>query len=335
MLGVSTVTRETETPNAGGTPSTAFGSQKMSAPPGAPSQNGGVANYSRLILPWITNELLFSTVLDMASGDGSAVDDLSSAKYEAHGIDLNARTDPRRRILHGSLFNVPMENGYFDLVICSHTLHEVADHEVPAALAEINRLSNSYVVITAPSGESTNNATGRIRSPEWWCSRLADFNWKLRLMRQDPTTGELVILAEKPDSMAAKVLPTIENGALAAEQSLGAIGNGAAHPNADAPSGPNAAAPTTNAAATSETATANRCTQLIDAALAAIRADDIDGGYRTIGRLADALGQAPNLSKASLEILKNIVANMERREIGALVWRLERELRPLTAGTSN
>jgi ubiquinone/menaquinone biosynthesis C-methylase UbiE len=48
----------------------------------------------------------------------------------------------------GSIYYLPMPPAAFDLVICSEVLEHLAD--APAALAELQRVSRSHVLITAP-----------------------------------------------------------------------------------------------------------------------------------------------------------------------------------------
>jgi hypothetical protein len=297
--------------SAGGSPATGGTSAGLREAPGAARTTAPAVNYARILLPWITNELLFSTVLDMGCGDGSAVADLNRASYEAHGIDLLGQPNATQRITRGDLFHVAMSDGYFDLVICAHTLQEIEDHRVPSALAEIDRLSNSYIVLSMPSGETSNNTSGRIRPPSWWCTRFADFGWRLRLLREDPATGEIVVLAEKAHSLAAKVLPLLDD-ALAQ--------NPTTEPTPVTSS--IVVAPTRNDAATAALAE-------IETALACLKRQDLEGGYRSIGILADKMARLPNLSAELVEALKRLVATMERKDIGVLTFRLERELKPM------
>lgn len=340
MLGVSSIIRETENTNASTGERNSSGSPlgQRTAPTIRPARGAETSgfeaptlNYAKALLPWLTNELLFSTVLDIACGDGTAVDELNGAKYEAYGIDAAASADEGRRIMRGDLMNVPMEAGFFDLVMCANTLHEIDDHRVPQALAEIHRLSNSYVILSVPSGETIAPNNARIRTPLWWCARIADFGWKIRLLREDPSTGQLVILAEKADSMAAKVLPQLEledsnhttNGATAMPTTRHDA-HSATTSTPNVPSATTAPTPTKNGPSIASQA----LTQL-DMVTDHLKADRVDAAYRGIGQLAETLGRIAKHSPQIIESLRRIVSHMEKKELGVLLFRLERELRPL------
>lgn len=337
MLGVSSIIRETENTNASTGERNSSGSPlgQRTAPTIRPARGAETSgfeaptvNYAKALLPWLTNELLFSTVLDIACGDGAAVDELNGAKYEAYGIDATATADQNRRIMRGDLMNVPMETGFFDLVMCANTLHEIDDHRVPQALAEIHRLSNSYVILSVPSGETIAPNNARIRTPLWWCARIADFGWKIRLLREDPSTGQLVILAEKADSMAAKVLPQLD-----LEDSNHAS-NGGTTTRHDTPSAatmpPTApSASTTPTPAKSGPSIASQALTQLDMVTDHLKADRVDAAYRGIGQLAETLGRTAKHSPQIIESLRRIVSHMEKKELGVLLFRLERELRPL------
>lgn len=342
MLGVSSIIRETENTNASTGERNSSGSPlgQRTAPtirPARGAESSGfeapTLNYAKALLPWLTNELLFSTVLDIACGDGTAVDELNGAKYEAYGIDAAATADQNRRIMRGDLMNVPMETGFFDLVMCANTLHEIDDHRVPQALAEIHRLSNSYVILSVPSGETIAPNNARIRTPLWWCARIADFGWKIRLLREDPSTGQLVILAEKADSMAAKVLPQLDLED-SNHTTNGSTTTTTPTTRQDTPSATatNTAAPTattTSAPAKSGPSIASQAMTQLDMVTDHLKADRVDAAYRGIVQLAETLGRTAKHSPQIIESLRRIVSHMEKKELGVLLFRLERELRPL------
>lgn len=248
-------------------------------------------NHARAIIPWITSELTFHSVLDMACGDGSAVAELVENEYDAHGIDLApAATLPG--IMTGDMFAVPQEAGYYDLVICCNTAHELSPGDVTRLFAEMDRLSNSYIMITVPSPEFSTDA----RKTSWWAQRAEDFGWRFRLVREDPDADQLALLIEKPDSLAARILPLLEDGELPAQA-----------PRDDRVDG------------------AITCArEVIDS----LRIGDEQNGYDKLSTLANSLLDIGTPVKGLHTILTDIVDAMERADRATLITLLEGRLIP-------
>lgn len=274
------------------------------APNPAPEKALG-ANHAATVVPWVTQELRFHTVLDMGCGNGEAVRLLGEGGYEAHGIDIAPTAAPGiAGIRTGDALAVAQETGYFDLVLCCNLAHEFENARIPALLAEIDRLSNSYVMITTHSVESD---APNARTIAWWVSRIADFGWNYRVLREDPETKQLVLLMEKPGSLASKILPLLD------EQGIGGI--------ADIP------APAATEAPKPRIDTSSLA---INAILTDLRAQRGPDAFRKIAALAeDLLSRGSETTKQLNPIFSRIVDAMEKRDDASLIRIFAQELGPI------
>lgn len=275
-------------------------------------------NHAAMLIPWISNELRFHSVLDMACVDGEAVRLLGDNGYEAWGVDHDPQVSGET-IIRGDLFSVAKEDGYFDLVVCANTAQEIADHKIPAMLAEMNRLSNSYLLISSPGPEAEDGTPGRIRDASWWCQRIADFDWRVRLLREEPETGQLVLLAEKPDSLASKILPLLDEAeaAEAAQQS--------APVEPQVPQSPQLPAEIIESLSNAKT--------LLRSALENFANGQIDAGYLAISDMAHALAPAGGKVEGLFDALGALVQAMEERDEEGTIQHLAHGVLPLLQQT--
>lgn len=260
-------------------------------------------NHAFTVLPWITEEIRFHSVLDLGCGDGSAVKALQEAGYEAHGIDLDPTGSAIPHVEAADVFQWDFEEGYFDLVLCCNMAQYIPNSRISELLSKMDRLSNSYMMMTMPSMESHSEGA---RPASFWTQRIEDFGWHIRLLREDPDTGHMVLLCEKRNSLAAQILPLLnEQGGDA-----GPIDEASA---AKAPSPTTAHQPAID---------------LIDEALQAFERNDPGGAFQSISSLADLLlGSGENLT-AIHPIFAKIVGAMERQDNASLEFLLSEELRP-------
>ncbi len=250
-------------------------------------------NHAAHVLPWLTEEIRFHAALDMGCADGSAVKLLQEAGYDGHGIDLNPSAQGINNIQTGDFFKSSYEDGCFDVVICCNVLQDIPNYRISELLAEVNRISNSYIMITTPSTEC-DNPTGETREVSWWCERIRDFGWKFRILREDPETGHMVILAEKPNSLAAQILPLIDAGEL----------DGSADQN-----------PT------------SRVIAKIDEAVDTLNSGNHEAGFTMISELADILLSA-DMNLANVQpLFAEIIKAMEAQDIKNIISLLHNELR--------
>ncbi len=260
-------------------------------------------NHAFTVLPWITEEIRFHSVLDLGCGDGSAVKALQDVGYDAHGIDLSPACSGIPHVEAADVFQWEAEDGYFDLVLCCNMAQHIPNARVFELLAKMDRLSNSYIMMTMPSTES--HAEGA-RPASFWTQRIEDFGWRIRLLREDPDTGHMVLLCEKRNSLAAQILPLLD------EQGEGMFENVEA---------PSETVPT-------DSGDSQPAIALIDQALQAFRNNDPGAAFQSISSLADVLlGSGENLTDIH-PIFAKIVGAMERQDNASLEFLLEEELRP-------
>ncbi len=259
-------------------------------------------NHAARVLPWITEEIRFHSALDLGSADGEAVRLLQEAGYDAHGIDLAPRENGLANIHKGDFFSAPHENGYFDLVICCNTLQEIPNHRIPSLLAEIDRLSNSYVMLTTISTEC-DEPIGESRDVAWWTDRIRDFGWRFRIIREDAETGQMIILAEKPNSLASQILPLLDDGTM---NPGGTIEAPASDIGAD-------------------------LTAQIDETIACFERGDQQNAFAGISALADALMNNEQNLDGIRPLFARIVTAMENQDDERLIELLRNELRPAIA----
>ncbi|MEE9394644.1 MAG: class I SAM-dependent methyltransferase [Planctomycetota bacterium] len=284
-------------------------------------------NHGAQLVPWVTNELRFHSVIDLACGDGEGVRELISKGYEAHGIDIAPTPSAGAEIIKGDAFQVAREDGYYDLVMCANFAQQVEDHRMSQLLAEMHRLSNSYILISTPDDPALN------RSSAWWCQRIADFNWQIRLLRQDPDTHQIVILAEKENSLASQILPLIDAG-MNTEEIVAAAEQGSAPTSPSIPPSKQdvrtaeVAPVAASAPMAVSTASAAPALRLLDEALERFQANENDSGFLKISDMAHAIGPIGNSIDGLHDILGRLIDAMERRDTTAVVQILRLELRP-------
>lgn len=265
-----------------------------------PMETAIEGNHGAAIIPWLESELVFHSVLDMACGDGTAVSGLAALGRDAWGIDLAPTAANISNIITGDMFSVGQESGYFDLVMCCNTAHELSPVDVGRLFAEIDRLSNSYIMITVPSPEFSTEA----RPVSWWAQRAEDFGWRFRFVREDPDANQLALMFEKADSLAAKILPLLdENGEI-----------------------PNASTNVADSAATQGQAA--EAVSLAGSILDSLRLGDDEEAFGKLANLASMLLES-GLSMGALNpILLDIVEAMEKKDRRSLVSLIETRLIP-------
>lgn len=103
------------------------------------------------------NEIKPTSVLEIGCGEGRLIQHLvSNAKVKPEAImasdvsleHLSNNLNSKIEFFEGSIYELPFENGQYDLVVCC----EVMEHlEKPAnGLAEISRIANKAVLLSTP-----------------------------------------------------------------------------------------------------------------------------------------------------------------------------------------
>lgn len=93
----------------------------------------------------------------------------------AYGIEPNAnalmiakKLGPRTCVLRGDVFNIPFNDGYFDLVFTAGVLIHVNLADLAAAMREIDRVSSRYILAVEYFAEQETRVTYRGRDDLLW-----------------------------------------------------------------------------------------------------------------------------------------------------------------------
>jgi ubiquinone/menaquinone biosynthesis C-methylase UbiE len=102
---------------------------------------------------FILDNIYGSTVLDIACGRGYLIKEIVKQNpIEVTGIDfvidLDAMSSVNATFLQGTVEDIPFPDGYFDTVICAHTLEHVRD--IPRAMKELRRVCSGRLIIVLP-----------------------------------------------------------------------------------------------------------------------------------------------------------------------------------------
>ena len=95
------------------------------------------------------------SVLDVGCGDGYITNALPG-NLRVVGLDVGEASlkHIRREKLVGQITSLPCGDGAFDLVMANDTIEHIPDSQFPRALAELQRASGRYLLITVPFMEN-------------------------------------------------------------------------------------------------------------------------------------------------------------------------------------
>lgn len=134
------------------------------------TSNANVAAY----LVWRWFDVI--RTLDVGCATGFVVEALRELGIDAQGVDVSqfavdqAAAGARGHVSYGNLTNrLPFPDGHFDLVTALETLEHLPPDSVPAAVAELRRVTSSYVVATIPSFGTNANGPGG-----WYTVKVRD-----------------------------------------------------------------------------------------------------------------------------------------------------------------
>ena len=97
-------------------------------------------------------------VLDAGCGEGFSLNKLiiNNVGEELEGIEnskeaiaLGKKLFPKAKIKLGSVYDLPYETNYFDLVLCTEVLEHLENPQ--KALSEIIRVSKKYIILSVPN----------------------------------------------------------------------------------------------------------------------------------------------------------------------------------------
>lgn len=125
------------------------------------TSNANVAAY--LVWRWFD----VRRTLDVGCATGFVVEALRELGFETEGVDVSqfavdqAALGARGHIRYGDLTRgLPFADGHFDLVTALETLEHLPPEAIPRALAELRRVTKSYLVATIPSFGPNENGPG-------------------------------------------------------------------------------------------------------------------------------------------------------------------------------
>ncbi|WNG43550.1 methyltransferase domain-containing protein [Archangium minus] len=132
------------------------------------------------------------SVLDVGCGLGLLVRTLLGQGVDARGVDISPRAVAEanrfasERFGEGSLLALPFPDESFDTVTATGSLEFLAEEDVPAALAELYRVSRHHAYVRVHSGDGAAWASTR-RERAWWEERFFEAGF-----RKHPAFDELV-----------------------------------------------------------------------------------------------------------------------------------------------
>lgn len=96
----------------------------------------------------------YRTALDVGCGDGFGMRHMQGIAADIHGCDispamLSANPSPPEKLRQASAYELPYENGQFELVYCWELLHHVADPLL--AVKEMCRVASKTVLLCEPN----------------------------------------------------------------------------------------------------------------------------------------------------------------------------------------
>jgi glycosyltransferase involved in cell wall biosynthesis/SAM-dependent methyltransferase len=97
------------------------------------------------------------SILDVGCGNGLITNKLPES-FKVVGLDRSeeALKHVQKETIVGDIFNLPLENQSFDLVICNDVLEHLSAEEREKALKELARVARKYILITVPFLEDLN-----------------------------------------------------------------------------------------------------------------------------------------------------------------------------------
>lgn len=98
------------------------------------------------------------SVLDVGCGEGFTLKrfqkahlggKLEGVEFSPRALAIGRRFHPDLLLREGSIYQLPYEDGSFDMVLCAEVLEHLEDPE--KALTELYRVTRKYVIITVPN----------------------------------------------------------------------------------------------------------------------------------------------------------------------------------------
>src|SRR3989344_1420316 len=138
-----------------------------------------------------------ASVLEIGCNVGNQLSLLQSMGYaNLYGIEINTDAIERAKkhtrgitIIEGSVFDIPFEDNYFDLVFTSGVLIHISPQDLPRALIEIYRVSKKFIWGFEYFAETMTPITYRGHTDRLWKNDFAKLYMKqfpsLKLIRSE------------------------------------------------------------------------------------------------------------------------------------------------------
>jgi len=124
-------------------------------------------------------------LLDVGCGMGHLVRTLIARGVDAHGADVAAAPIAHSQAMAPGRFTVasvlalPHPDADFDTVVCTDCLEHIAEADVPAALAELRRVTRRAAYLTISTRMDTDGVWHlTVRDRAWWEARLAEAGFR-------------------------------------------------------------------------------------------------------------------------------------------------------------
>jgi SAM-dependent methyltransferase len=113
-------------------------------------------------------------ILDVGCGNGFITNSLPN-DVQVIGMDISeeALSRVKRQTIRGSIFEIPLADSSYDLVMCNDVLEHFSEPERLKAITELSRVAKKYIIITTPLWEDLN--MGLLQCPA--CSLLYHVNY--------------------------------------------------------------------------------------------------------------------------------------------------------------
>jgi pseudaminic acid biosynthesis-associated methylase len=73
--------------------------------------------------------------------------DVVGVEPNRYALELARQATTKAGVLHGDIFDLPFKDSFFDMVFTAGVLIHVAPTDLPAALAELHRVSRRYLLV--------------------------------------------------------------------------------------------------------------------------------------------------------------------------------------------
>jgi len=111
------------------------------------------------------------TILDVGCGNGSFINFIKNKKIYNRLVGIDSSKEALKYVktekVNRNVATLPFKNNEFDLIICLEVLEHLSQQGFKDTIAEIQRVSKKYILITVPNSENLKNSL--IPCPKCYC----------------------------------------------------------------------------------------------------------------------------------------------------------------------